>query len=209
MPDHSPIAWGVAAADLPHPAGRRAKARALALRMLAALGGEGWSIEADPRGRPMARGPLRREVSISHARRLVAAAASAIGPVGIDVEYHDQSRDVNALAEAAYGQEERRTVLLGGATVFYRIWTIREAIAKATGDGMALVADRLDRVPASMARGVFTKTDETWMVAHDVIAQRFSLALAVRVDSFKDARFLEGMSLYDAMRATRASRIDV
>ena len=62
-----------------------------------------------------------------------------MGPIGIDIEYRDPARDLDRLAEAAYGAEECRAVAACGISAFYRIWTVREAISKATGDGMALV----------------------------------------------------------------------
>ena len=133
-------------------------------------------------GKPVAHGPFVRHVSIAHSRDMVAAAASVVGPIGVDVEYRNPARDLDRLAEAAYGAEECRAVAsersLPRST---RIWTVREAISKATGDGMALVADRTDRVPPAMTDGSFVAADGEWLLAHDVIAPDFSLALAAQV----------------------------
>ena len=164
-----------------------------------ALGDTGWTIETDARGKPLACGPGTRHVSIAHSRSIVAAAASAVGPIGIDIEYLDAARDLDRLACAAYGVEERRSVASQGASAFYRIWTVREAISKATGDGMALVADRLDRVPASMRDGAFVSASGDWLIAHDVVAQDFSLALAAYVESPEERRRLEGLSIKSAL----------
>jgi phosphopantetheinyl transferase len=190
-----PIVWCTAIANSSDRTLLRSTGRALALQLLIALGGTGWTIEADARGKPLAHGPLTRHVSIAHSRCMVAAAASAVGPIGIDVEYLDAVRDLDRLAGAAYGVEERRMVASQGASAFYRIWTLREAMSKATGDGMALVADGTDRVPAAMADGAFAVAGDNWLLAHDVIAQDFSLALAAHVASPQHRRAIQTRTL--------------
>ena len=70
-----------------------------------------------------------------------------------------------------------------GVSAFYRIWTLREAISKATGNGMALVMDRVDHVPISMMDGSLVAAGDEWLFAHEVIAQEFSVALVIRVAS--------------------------
>jgi hypothetical protein len=82
-----------------------------------------------------------------------------------------------------------------GLSAFYRIWTVREAIGKATGEGMALVTDGTDRVPVAMADGAFAAGRGGWLLAHDVIAQDFSLALAVEVASPQDRRVIQSRTL--------------
>jgi len=197
MADELSILWATAPALSPDRSGRTATGRALAGQLLMALGGTGWTIEPDAQGKPIARGPFARHVSIAHSRNIVAAAASAVGPVGIDIEYRDSARDLDRLAQAAYGAEECRAVASGGLSAFYRIWTVREAISKATGDGMALVTDRTDRVPVAiaMADGTFVAARGDWVLAHDVIAQDFSLALAAHVASPRDRRALQDRTL--------------
>ena len=147
MADERSILWATASAALRRPIRTHGNRASAGGQLLMALGGTGWTIEADAQGKPIARGPFARHVSIAHSRNMVAAAASVVGPVGIDIEYRNPARDLDRLAQAAYGAEECRAVASGGLSAFYRIWTVREAISKATGDGMALVTDRTDRVP--------------------------------------------------------------
>ena len=195
------IVWATALVDAsnPTPSSRRTIGRALALQLLVALGGEGWTIEIDARGKPVARGASVRHVSIAHTGNIVAAAASAVGPIGIDVEYRDPDRDLNRLALAAYGPAECRAVTRYGVSAFYRIWTLREAISKATGDGMALVTDRIDRVPICMMDGSLVAAGDEWLFAHKVIAQDCSLALVVRVASVEARSAAQSCSL-DSLR---------
>lgn len=189
MPIEPLIVWATALTDAQHATslGRSASGRVLASRLLVAMGDEPWTIDTDTRGKPIVRGISTRHISIAHTRNVVVAAASAIGPVGIDVEYRDPDRDLNRLALAAFGPAEYQAVASQGISAFYRIWTLREAFSKATGDGMALVTDRIDRVPTSMADGTIVAADDDWLIAHDLLAQDFSLALVVRV-AFGDAR---------------------
>ena len=205
MSNGSSIVWTTARVDAAKPtlSSRRAAGRALALQLLVALGGDGWTIEVDARGKPVACGALLRHISIAHSGNLVAAAASAVGPVGIDVEYRDPDRDLNRLARAAYGPAECQAVTRHGVSAFYRTWTLREAIGKATGDGMALVTDRIDRVPVHMIDGSLVAADDEWLFAHDVIAQDFSLALVVRVASAEARNAAQGCSL-DSLRLRAA-----
>jgi 4'-phosphopantetheinyl transferase len=169
--------------------------RELVLLLLRELGGERWTIEIDERGKPIACGASARHISIAHTGAIVAAAASTIGPIGIDVEYREPDRNFNQLALAAYGPEECEAVGQQGVSAFYRIWTLREAISKATGDGMAFVTDRIDHVPIGMLDGSLVAVGGEWLFAHDVIAQEFSLALAVQVASPEAKRAAQGCSL--------------
>jgi phosphopantetheinyl transferase (holo-ACP synthase) len=130
--------------------------------------------------KPIARGGVERHVSISHTSSLVAAAVSAIGPIGIDVERRDRVRDFARLAAAAFGSIEAATVAAEGAAAFYRIWSVREAMSKATGDGLPEVVDRQDRVPPKLPDGKWIVGRDNWLLAHDVIKDGVSLALAVR-----------------------------
>ena len=82
-----------------------------------------------------------------------------------------------------------------GVSAFYRIWTLREAISKATGDGMALVMDRNDHVPTLMADGLLVRANTQWLLAHQQVACNFSLALAVQVASAEGGATVQGCSL--------------
>ena len=201
MPGEPLIVWATALIDAPHPtpSGRRASGRALASQLLVAIGDEHRAIDTDTRGKPIVCGASMRHVSIAHTGNLVAAAASAIGPVGIDVEHRDPARDLNRLALAAFGPAECQAVASHGVSAFYRVWTLREAISKATGDGMALVADRIDRVPICMMDGSLVAAGDEWLFAHEVIAQDFSLALVVRVASAEVRSAMQSCSL-DSLR---------
>ena len=121
------------------------------------------------------------EGSISHSRGRIACAVSHIGPVGIDIEAH-RPRAYEAIARYAFGTEEQAQVARLGARAFYRIWTLREAMGKATGEGLALATDGLDRIGPSPGEGCWVSQPAqgpAWRLAHMFIEPSYSLALAV------------------------------
>jgi len=97
-----------------------------------------------PHGKPVA-AALGLEHSVSHSGDLVAVAV-ARSPVGVDVEQLDgRSRpvgggDPQALARLVLGADERAALAAvrpsARAHAFLVAWTRKEAVTKATGDGM-------------------------------------------------------------------------
>ena len=160
--------------------------RALLSELLqSATGRADWVVVVDSRGKPA----LERTncvdapaISISHSAGLVAATVCRLGPVGIDVERHDPRRDVAALARYAFGPVEQADVAEGGIEAFFRIWTLREAMSKATGEGIAMAADGIDRIGVHPSRGAWRSADGRWLLSHERY-QDHSLAVAVLPDA--------------------------
>ena len=116
-------------------------------------------------------------VSLSHTGNWLAGAATAVGPIGIDIELMRAGRDLSGIADIAFGPEERRRASREGASGFYRIWTLREAIAKAHGTGLAMVADGHDRVHDGPNEGIWRR--DSAQLAHWHLSAGRALALAV------------------------------
>lgn len=163
-------------------------ARAMLRRMLVHLTGIpplGWMFDAECSGRPVARNASCGRIpsiSLSHSDGWVAVALSNAGAVGIDIEVHRSRRNFNEIAAAAFGPDEQRLVAAEGPPAFYRIWTLKEAMAKASGVGLAEVADRIDRVASGPKQGIWRANVGTapWWLAHATPVPRVSLALAIR-----------------------------
>jgi 4'-phosphopantetheinyl transferase len=178
--------WSLPADNFSGARRRSLLGRALLRRLLVRATGvssAGWTFEAEPSGRPIARnGRCVRvpSVSLSHSGGWVACAVSDAGPVGIDIEVHRLSRNLVGIAAAAFGPDERWQVAANGASGFYRIWTLKEAMAKASGVGIAQVADRTDRVPKGPKEGIWrTNVGATpWWLAHTMPVSGLSLAVA-------------------------------
>ena len=98
-----------------------------------------------PHGKPALRGG-RLELSVAHSGDLVAVAVAA-APVGVDVEQLEGrtrplggDRDPDALARLTLADTERAALAAvpppGRARAFLVAWTRKEAVTKATGDGL-------------------------------------------------------------------------
>jgi 4'-phosphopantetheinyl transferase len=166
---------------------RRAECSLLARAALRALlarntGRMDWVVVRTPLGKPFVltqAGSPGPAVSISHSGATVAVAMANCGALGIDIEQH-RTRDFTALAAQAFGPDEQAEVAIHGKDAFYRIWTLREAIAKATGDGLALAANGRDLVAGGLAGPyhVIEHGGRSWQLAHVRIEPACSLAVA-------------------------------
>ncbi len=173
--------------DQEHGGGRRVSvlARALARSLACRTTGEGpWRIQADRQGKPHfinMRGERGPALSITHTGRLAAAAVCAGGDLGIDLERH-RFRDHSALAAQAFGPNEQAAVARGGGAEFYRIWTLREAFAKATGQGLPQVMDGADRFDADRLGTVWAAEIDgaRWRFASSLFSPEHCLGVALR-----------------------------
>jgi len=166
-----------------HVVRRRKLAQALLQDLLnRAIGRGPWTIVSGENGKPLIAeraGEPAFGISLTHGGNLVGVAISNIGAVGLDIEPHGRERDLAGIARYAFGPREQQTVAQGGVTAFYRIWTLREAIGKATGEGLALVTDGIDRIASGPEEGAWAQDDGRWLLLHRHLGAA-SLALAVR-----------------------------
>jgi len=68
--------------------------------------------------------------NISHSGNFVCATVSANGPIGLDVEYVDRTRDMAVLLRSVTGHHDQQ--LPETPEGQYRLWTLFEAYCKAT-----------------------------------------------------------------------------
>jgi 4'-phosphopantetheinyl transferase len=142
-----------------------------------------WRIVRNRLGKPFVVAPsggaLGPAVSLSHTGGTVAVAMAQAGALGIDIEGH-RPRDFPALAAQAFGPVEQEEVAMSGGDGFYRIWTLREAMAKATGEGLALAVNGRDLVEGGVSGSVqrTQRGGRVWHLAHVQIAPDCSVAVA-------------------------------
>jgi 4'-phosphopantetheinyl transferase len=149
-----------------------------------------WLFDKTPSGKPFLRnaGDSAPSFSLSHTRGMVACAVTAGADVGVDVECVD--RDVNTAEIAArfFAPAEAAHLMRLGAEArrdrFFDLWTLKEALVKALGVGMA----------TSLASLAFTVGDDgrvrleappeiapmSWQFGLFAPASRYRLAVAVR-----------------------------
>jgi 4'-phosphopantetheinyl transferase len=98
-------------------------------------------------GRPRLPGTSLR-ASVSHSGDIIAVAITSAGEVGVDVEAV-RSIDFAAVTESVCTPRERNYVR--AATDFYTFWTRKEAVLKATGEGLNRPMTDLDVTPPGSA----------------------------------------------------------
>ncbi|MBI1980825.1 MAG: 4'-phosphopantetheinyl transferase superfamily protein [Methylocystis sp.] len=102
-----------------------------------------WRFDATPHGKPFLLAPLAGlDVSLSHTRGMAAVAIASGREVGVDVESFLTPRDAIKVAERFFAREE--VALLRAESdpilqseMFFAIWTLKEAVLKADGRGLA------------------------------------------------------------------------
>jgi 4'-phosphopantetheinyl transferase len=89
-----------------------------------------------PHGKPVVPG---LELSVTHSAELIGVAVAAV-PVGVDVENAKASRDIDGLVRFSLSEQEREVLAALPARErepgFLVYWTRKEAVTKATGDGL-------------------------------------------------------------------------
>ncbi len=88
-----------------------------------------------PHGKPTL--PGGPHFSFTHAGDLVGLAVHAGGPVGIDVEQVREMKDLPSMARHVCSPAELRASGPPAPAGFFRAWTRKEALLKATGEGLS------------------------------------------------------------------------
>jgi 4'-phosphopantetheinyl transferase len=100
------------------------------------------------RGRPYVERDGAPDFNVSHTRDAAIIALSTRGPIGVDLERGDRTVDAARLARKFATPRERAAMATLGdddsRRRFLRLWTCKEAMSKATGDGLAAPMGRLD-----------------------------------------------------------------
>lgn len=77
--------------------------------------------------------------------------------IGVDAEVRRAGRNLDGIAERVFGPEERAALAAARGEVkvrlFYRLWTLKEALIKALGTGFSLAPSGFE-VPFAMIHGV-------------------------------------------------------
>ncbi|NIZ13563.1 4'-phosphopantetheinyl transferase superfamily protein [Phaeobacter sp. HF9A] len=95
----------------------------------------GWN------GRPELCDARALSFNLSHSGGYVALAVCAEAPVGVDIEQVRPRPSARRVVERLFAPEEKRLLLTLAegefASAFLRLWTLKEAFIKATGEGLA------------------------------------------------------------------------
>jgi len=114
------------------------------------------------------------------------AGITDLGQIGIDVERLATKRSISEISAYAFGPREQCAVKTGGSLAFYRIWTLREALAKAKGVGFELITNGRDYFPEAPSSGTWQTTIDgsAWLFSTVELAGRgYWASLAVALPS--------------------------
>lgn len=107
-----------------------------------------WSFEAQPNGKPrVVSSPTHVEFNIAHAGDVIVAAVDTVHPVGIDVERLDDPIQIEPIQDVLSDRDRRKLKACAPeerAYEFRRLWTIKEAYAKRSGNGVGTDFAALD-----------------------------------------------------------------
>ena len=80
--------------------------------------------------------------NLSHTSGMVVCAICRGHPIGVDVEAMDRSVDIETLAGQYFAAPEHEMIVAAPLQqrmeIFFRLWTLKEAMAKAVGTGLAV-----------------------------------------------------------------------
>lgn len=152
-----------------------------------------WQFVAARLGKPQIDPSLNRprlQFSLSHTKGLVACAVGLDHALGLDVESLKTTSDALNIAERFFAPAEismLRDVAPGERTeMFFRIWTLKEAYIKATGEGLSCplhcLAFALNPIAVRFGPEL-ADAPSNWQFAQWQPASRYMLGLAVRCPS--------------------------
>ncbi|MCY4194057.1 MAG: 4'-phosphopantetheinyl transferase superfamily protein [bacterium] len=129
--------------------------------------------------------PVSFNVSHSGSHGLIAVTSA--GRLGVDAEERVPRRNLEALIDGVCSPREKAELESRGDPerlhLFLRFWTVKEAVVKAEGRGLAMRAAELE-VPEEMRRGApstvarFSQTPERSWCLEDIGAEDFAAAVA-------------------------------
>ncbi len=167
-------------------------AHALVRSLLASVGpypAGAWRFVVDQRGKPeidpALESPLR--CNLAHCRGLVAAAVAYGHDVGVDAERCDRAPFFGNIARRYFTPDEvalvRADAADGGRDAFFRLWTLKEAFIKATGEGLRRSLQSFsfafDPIAVTIAAGTGMESGE-WQFFQDRPTEEHLVAAAVR-----------------------------
>lgn len=97
-------------------------------------------------GKPFVRtalGGVAPSFNVAHSHGMILIGLSVMGEIGVDVEFVDQTIDLEGVAQTAFhvdevARVERANIFEDRLDLFYRCWARKEALAKADGRGLTL-----------------------------------------------------------------------
>lgn len=141
--------------------------------------------------------------NLSHTSNSAILAVTTYGEVGVDIEAIRQ-RDFLKIAERYFHADESQQLQSCNpserATLFFKLWTLKEAFFKATGGG---ISTGLNKVHFNLSEDIITtsfdstlnRSAENWQFQQHLIDNSLVVALAVESNKPLASRFFYGKDL--------------
>lgn len=114
------------------------------------------------------------EFNLSHSNEYILIAISPT-PIGIDIEYMKADFDFKILSNMSFGLNEKVHINEGNLPLlnFYAIWTRKEALLKASGEGLIDNLNEIDCLPETVTRNGYQ-----YQIKSAVIEQDYMMSIA-------------------------------
>jgi 4'-phosphopantetheinyl transferase len=167
------------------------KTRAL-LRLVLAANSPGmrphdFTFETEANGKPYLAGHTALHFNVSHSHDMALIAVAAF-PIGIDIEFQNETVDHLDVAESVFSASERDILRenFGDARrdTFFTLWARKEAYLKATGIGFSA---RLDQISTIQPTGIVEDLSQnlqttTWHVIDLPVSNGYKAALVTNTN---------------------------
>ena len=137
----------------------RAALRALLCERLACEN-ERLAFKTSRRGKPFALvedSPASISFNVSHSGNHGLIGLAPTGRLGVDIEERDAQRNLDLLIDTVLGEVEKAELDTKHGTertyLFFKLWTFKEALLKACGEGFSLDATCIE-IPLAVLRGM-------------------------------------------------------
>jgi 4'-phosphopantetheinyl transferase len=160
-----------------------------------AAGHTDWRFDAGPNGKPIlaaGEGAVVPHFNITHTPGLAACGLTFAGPIGVDAELRGRAVDIAGVAERCFTPDERRRVEAAAGPDrgqrFIELWTLKEAVAKAVGHGLAMDLRSFSVTTDPCAVRFEDRPDPSWRLDLTTTA-RHCLAVALKPETTTAAPF--------------------
>ena len=130
--------------------------------------------------------------NVTHSGRHGLLAIGSSARLGVDIEERVSNRHIDLLSESVFGPNERSELnsveVQRKIAMFFKLWTVKEALVKALGVGMSLDTSEFE-VPEKMRRGerrdvfAFPHLPGIRWQLEDLSEPRFAAAIAYEIRS--------------------------
>lgn len=174
----------------------RALQRQVLSRYEPSIGPDQWGFDQTDYGKPFITNPLRQALffNVSHTDGLVVIAVSRQSVLGVDVEYGQRVLDDLPLMRRCFTDAEWQWLMSlspnAQVQLFWKLWTLKEAVIKAEGKGVSMDlqsfgfeffhrATDTDDCGDMVARFEAEGSEKDWSFSHYHLSSGHHLALAV------------------------------